>query len=119
MRSEKSGLVASGYLQWRQELVSRSRLRFCKIALRTDARSRRIGGTIDEMSRWAAFDPKSRREEEDAFEDVFDDGLQGQFSRWSPGLPASNPFKGLGRNDPCPCGSGKKFKKCCLDKAAA
>lgn len=23
------------------------------------------------------------------------------------------------RNDPCPCGSGKKFKKCCLHKAAA
>ncbi len=22
----------------------------------------------------------------------------------------------LGRNDPCPCGSGKKFKKCCNDK---
>ena len=21
-----------------------------------------------------------------------------------------------GRNDPCPCGSGKKFKKCCLSK---
>ncbi len=21
--------------------------------------------------------------------------------------------KGVGRNDPCPCGSGKKFKKCC------
>lgn len=20
-----------------------------------------------------------------------------------------------GRNDPCPCGSGKKFKKCCID----
>ena len=20
------------------------------------------------------------------------------------------------RNDPCPCGSGKKFKKCCLSK---
>jgi preprotein translocase subunit SecA len=29
---------------------------------------------------------------------------------------------GLGRNDPCPCGSGKKFKKCCFaagDGAAA
>ena len=24
-----------------------------------------------------------------------------------------------GRNDPCPCGSGKKFKKCCYDKFAA
>jgi hypothetical protein len=23
---------------------------------------------------------------------------------------------GAGRNDPCPCGSGKKFKKCCLGK---
>jgi hypothetical protein len=24
-----------------------------------------------------------------------------------------------GRNDPCPCGSGKKYKKCCLEKDAA
>ncbi|CAM2922530.1 SEC-C metal-binding domain-containing protein [Vibrio rarus] len=24
-----------------------------------------------------------------------------------------NPFKEVGRNDLCPCGSGKKFKKCC------
>ena len=22
----------------------------------------------------------------------------------------------LGRNDPCPCGSGKKYKRCCMDK---
>ncbi len=26
---------------------------------------------------------------------------------------AKNPYKNVGRNDPCPCGSGKKFKKCC------
>src|SRR5881398_1305391 len=25
---------------------------------------------------------------------------------------ARNPYAGVGRNDPCPCGSGKKFKKC-------
>ena len=24
----------------------------------------------------------------------------------------------IGRNDPCPCGSGKKYKKCCLNKPA-
>ncbi|WP_070963640.1 YecA family protein [Vibrio sonorensis] len=24
-----------------------------------------------------------------------------------------NPFKGTGRNDICPCGSGNKFKQCC------
>jgi preprotein translocase subunit SecA len=31
---------------------------------------------------------------------------------------ASNviPMKRVGRNDPCPCGSGKKYKKCCMDK---
>ena len=23
----------------------------------------------------------------------------------------------IGRNDPCPCGSGNKFKKCCINKA--
>ncbi len=28
----------------------------------------------------------------------------------------NNKKKKIGRNDPCPCGSGKKYKKCCLDK---
>ncbi len=27
-----------------------------------------------------------------------------------------HPKKKPGRNDPCPCGSGKKFKKCCMGK---
>jgi len=26
------------------------------------------------------------------------------------------PLYKANRNDPCPCGSGKKFKKCCIDK---
>lgn len=25
----------------------------------------------------------------------------------------------VGRNDPCPCGSGKKYKQCCLSKGAS
>lgn len=32
-----------------------------------------------------------------------------------PPMPVVNPDK-IGRNDPCPCGSGKKYKKCCLNK---
>jgi len=28
-----------------------------------------------------------------------------------------NPFKGVGRNDKCPCESGKKFKQCCGKQA--
>ncbi|GAJ19710.1 unnamed protein product, partial [marine sediment metagenome] len=27
--------------------------------------------------------------------------------------PATVGSKKIGRNDPCPCGSGKKYKKCC------
>lgn len=26
--------------------------------------------------------------------------------------PAIEDRRGVGRNEPCPCGSGKKFKKC-------
>ncbi len=29
------------------------------------------------------------------------------------------PGKTVGRNDPCPCGSGKKYKHCCLEKDEA
>ncbi len=37
----------------------------------------------------------------------------------SPVLPSSESVKKestVGRNDPCPCGSGKKYKKCCYPK---
>ncbi len=30
--------------------------------------------------------------------------------------PYRRPGKKVGRNDPCPCGSGKKYKKCCYPK---
>ncbi len=32
--------------------------------------------------------------------------------------PVRNVGKKVGRNDPCPCGSGKKFKACCMRKEA-
>ncbi len=35
--------------------------------------------------------------------------------RESPVGPEDDHYKDVGRNDPCPCGSGKKFKKCCLE----
>ncbi len=33
-----------------------------------------------------------------------------------PGTGGKGKQQKTGRNDPCPCGSGKKFKKCCLGK---
>ncbi len=29
--------------------------------------------------------------------------------------PSRVKYPGAKRNAPCPCGSGKKFKKCCID----
>jgi len=49
-------------------------------------------------------------------EDVFDE--DGEEAPWTdfayPSEPVRNPWRHVGRNDPCPCGSGKKFKKYCL-----
>jgi len=49
-------------------------------------------------------------------EDVFDE--DDEVSPWAdfayPNEPVRNPWRHVGRNDPCPCGSGKKAKKCCL-----
>jgi uncharacterized protein len=49
------------------------------------------------------------------------DELDAMFSSFEdedagPEAPLVNPTRDIGRNDPCPCGSGKKFKKCCLGK---
>ena len=40
------------------------------------------------------------------------------FKEEKPSKPSMNDILSwkVGRNDPCPCGSGKKFKKCCLPK---
>ena len=34
----------------------------------------------------------------------------------APAAPIINRGEKVRRNDPCPCGSGKKYKKCCLKK---
>lgn len=41
---------------------------------------------------------------------IYDSGLARPSA---PGMPARRRTAKTGRNEPCPCGSGKKFKKCC------
>jgi hypothetical protein len=63
-----------------------------------------FGDVIDELSGWAGF--KQQRDQI---------ASSPRPNPW-PAMPAHNPFRNVGRNDPCPCGSGKKFKKCCIGK---
>jgi hypothetical protein len=64
------------------------------------------------------FDEDDEDRDEDAHDDE-DSGprLAGDIDdRFSPPQPIRREQPPVGRNDPCPCGSGKKFKKCCLKK---
>jgi Protein of unknown function (DUF1186)/SEC-C motif len=64
-----------------------------------------FGNTIDELSGWYGFsDDYLAKRKQWQEEDELEFGV---------GEPYRNPFRGIGRNDPCPCGSGKKFKNCC------
>ena len=46
-------------------------------------------------------------------EQVDKDGVSPAPTLATPPGPTARRVK-VGRNDPCPCGSGKKYKKCCL-----
>jgi uncharacterized protein len=63
---------------------------------------------IGELSGWYAFSDAAKRDQERRATNPGDAGLA--FADTP--LPFVDPFKGVGRNDPCPCGSGKKYKKC-------
>ena len=42
------------------------------------------------------------------------EGFEGGIKRTAPKATVGAAKSGkVGRNDPCPCGSGKKYKKCC------
>ena len=51
---------------------------------------------------------KKMHKKDDDFEDDFEDDDYD----WTPQLPVKREEPKVGRNDPCPCGSGKKYKKC-------
>lgn len=52
----------------------------------------------------------------DAQDDEPDEEVSAHFESEKdlPDQPVINPFRHVGRNDLCPCGSGKKAKRCCL-----
>jgi len=52
---------------------------------------------------------------EERDDDDDDDFFDTESPKRSNYMPYIAPIK-IGRNDPCPCGSGKKYKKCCINK---
>jgi Protein of unknown function (DUF1186)/SEC-C motif len=74
-----------------------------------------FGDTIEELSTWYCFRPKETRREFRPMEIKREERetIRPSNVLWEAGT-AVNRYRNVGRNDPCPCGSGRKFKKCCL-----
>ena len=71
--------------------------RFCKEFVRAE-----------DLKHWAMFKQETE-EDTKALSDAFEKTLREAI------VPQAKSHK-VGRNDPCPCGSGKKYKFCCLNK---
>ena len=59
--------------------------------------------------------PQEEVKREKVAKDTFEGGPVGAGDKTLKRQPTLRKAK-VGRNDPCPCGSGKKYKNCCLDK---
>ncbi len=90
------GLISPLYMNWDEadKMLNRP-MKDNRADLENDAGLRPITNVIAEMESWACFRPQDQR-------------LHPQ----GPGQTAVSNQK-IGRNEPCPCGSGKKYKKCC------
>lgn len=74
-----------------------------------------IEDTIKETSWWAAWEKADELEKEDDDDEVSEEDWE-SYLLDSPMPETATVVRAapkVGRNDPCPCGSGMKFKKCC------
>ncbi len=80
-----------------------------------------IRDTVEELRSWASYredEPSTGRAPQTSRtvmmpEDDEWDADPVDESPWEPSTTIRNTSPKVGRNDPCPCGSGKKYKKCC------
>ena len=77
-----------------------------KAILRMHAVSKESVMTMDEQERQMAYNDTKEANQS------LVKNLEQKKEDKAPATPIINK-KNVNRNDPCPCGSGKKFKKCC------
>ncbi|MCX6285244.1 MAG: DUF1186 domain-containing protein [Bacteroidetes bacterium] len=63
------------------------------------------------ITTWASYTG-----ELDDDDDAQDDSMPDNCLRYPSSLKPLKPTVKVGRNDPCPCGSGRKYKKCCINE---
>jgi len=82
-----------------------------KPGVRRNSNASLIDDAVAELEGWACFQPENDPDYWDFPEDFPYPSIT-NFTAL-PVAPYVRESPKIGRNDPCPCGSGKKFKKCC------
>jgi len=106
-RAYANGLVDTGSIDW-QDIEQALALGQQVAMQRARYRDPLISDLARDMGWMQCFQKKRRKYEEDPEED-----LQEVMSDRYSTTPIRRTAPKVGRNEPCPCGSGKKFKKCC------
>ena len=102
----KDGLISSVVIGWDEIEAWHARgkeacMRYVK------EKHRLVTDVVKEMAWWACFEKDRKPAYREKAAGVPGASLAGM--EW----PIRRTEPKVGRNDPCPCGSGKKFKKCC------
>jgi hypothetical protein len=100
------GLINPGFIAW--EEITEELAKSPRATLeRAKDRYTLIDDVVEEMGSWPCFDEYAEGVEDD----------EASLSPLQVDLEVPEPYRRnqpkVGRNQPCPCGSGKKFKKCC------
>lgn len=93
-----------GDLEYYEDLLKKDKELVLK-EIQGSKRYKLIDDTIKEMQWWACFDGSKRKKKINIEKELR------RLRLLSPPIVGSKPK--VGRNAPCPCGSGKKYKKCC------
>ena len=100
-RAFAEGLVDTGYIDLRsvkRHFETGKDRAFARLAM--DPQNTFVDDTAHEMAGWPCFQKPQRPAKTSVIE---------QFGKPAPVRSGSK----VGRNEPCPCGSGRKYKKCC------
>jgi hypothetical protein len=86
-----------------------------KIKKKRKKKSHYINDTISAIKWWACFEDNGEKQDE-FVNNKFEEFIEGEVKKDKElDKRLSQKHKKTGRNEPCPCGSGKKYKKCCYD----
>ena len=109
-KAYEDGLVDPGFVgldEVQKDIAQGQEWAMAKLA--KDPHRKLVEDTVKEMEWWASFNEEGQRRE--AARDLEQQAAGPWKADSLTGFKRSAPK--IGRNDPCPCGSGKKYRKCC------